>query len=614
MHIRILTRLIFPLFCVTLFASSAVSPAAAAPNLPLGPDRATEIPDRTLDPVVVSGAQMPAFGNVPLDDLFVYVYDASDYSWTQIPWQFDEVHDGLYVALEDGKLDADDELAFMIADGGDMAPPGQWITDPASRNYPRYQIAVTDPLQPQNQEWVYVYRSPTLTRNVNTDYVDYNARVVTSDTYLLGLMEGNLIAERLELNNTGGDFLDRTKVRIAASGLSLTEDDLVFDPDSDAAWRLIHDGQVRTIVQFSAYEDGQLVVMLTLTNYRAMFLMHPSLDLSAYISTLDEFRFSADLTPAVVGGTYYDANTTAGVTVDGTPDGVPATPLSSWNQVSHPTLGSIVQVIDSASLGGTQRTYYKDDDTVDPDDTGDQRSYADCGIHVTNSNANLAFDVWYYTLPAAQPNVGSTYADYAENPLQAEASEQHWTCAAIDEVDIEGPTGGYTDTLYTFTAIITPTDASRPITYTWSPQPEDGQGTESADYRWDTPGIYTITLSAENCGGPVSTTHTITVEPSCTPLNEVAVNGPSTGYVGTLYTFTAVITPTEASEPITYTWSPQPEDGQGTESADYRWDTPGIYTITLSAENCGGPVSETHTVTVEAGGRHIYLPLVLRSH
>jgi len=61
-------------------------------------------------------------------------------------------------------------------------------------------------------------------------------------------------------------------------------------------------------------------------------------------------------------------------------------------------------------------------------------------------------------------------------------------------------------------------------------------------------------------------------------------------------TYTAVITPTEASRPITYTWSPQPEDGQGTESADYRWDTPGIYTITLSAENCGGPVSETHTV------------------
>ncbi|RLC59011.1 MAG: hypothetical protein DRI80_13145, partial [Chloroflexota bacterium] len=56
----------------------------------------------------------------------------------------------------------------------------------------------------------------------------------------------------------------------------------------------------------------------------------------------------------------------------------------------------------------------------------------------------------------------------------------------------------------TYTAVITPTEASRPIAYTWSPQPEDGQGTESADYRWDTPGIYTITLSAENCGGPVS--------------------------------------------------------------------------------------------------------------
>ena len=79
---------------------------------------------------------------------------------------------------------------------------------------------------------------------------------------------------------------------------------------------------------------------------------------------------------------------------------------------------------------------------------------------------------------------------------------------------ISGRTSGYTDTLYTVTGVITPSDATEPITHTWAPQPESGQGTDSASYEWATPGVYTITLTAKNCGGPVSATHTITIPAS----------------------------------------------------------------------------------------------------
>jgi RHS repeat-associated protein len=175
-------------------------------------------------------------------------------------------------------------------------------------------------------------------------------------------------------------------------------------------------------------------------------------------------------------------------------------------------------------------------------------------------------------------------------------------CDELTEAGIRGPTAGYTGTLYGFTAVITPSDATAPVTYTWSPEPDAGQGTTSASYQWGEPGVYTITLTAENCGGPVSDTHTIAIEsapPVCPdPLEFVAIDGPTGGYTDTLHAFTAVITPSDATTPVTYTWSPEPEGGQGTISASYQWGEPGVYTITLTAENCGGPVSDTHSVEI----------------
>ncbi|HET91233.1 MAG TPA: DUF11 domain-containing protein, partial [Chloroflexi bacterium] len=174
--------------------------------------------------------------------------------------------------------------------------------------------------------------------------------------------------------------------------------------------------------------------------------------------------------------------------------------------------------------------------------------------------------------------------------------------APLTDVGIEGSSQGYTDTLYSFTALITPTDATPPITYTWSPEPDTGQGTESAQYQWSAPGVYTITLEVENCGGRLVTTHTITIRAlpqDCpAPLAGVDIAGPTEGYTDTLYTFTALITPTDATLPITYTWSPAPHSGQGTESAQYQWAISGTYTIMLEAENCGGSLVTTHTIAI----------------
>ncbi len=50
-------------------------------------------------------------------------------------------------------------------------------------------------------------------------------------------------------------------------------------------------------------------------------------------------------------------------------------------------------------------------------------------------------------------------------------------------------------------------------------------------------------------------------EAPCTPLIDVSIDGPTTGYTDTMYDFTATIQPPSASPPITYTWSPLPDVG-----------------------------------------------------
>ncbi len=99
---------------------------------------------------------------------------------------------------------------------------------------------------------------------------------------------------------------------------------------------------------------------------------------------------------------------------------------------------------------------------------------------------------------------------------------------------------------------------------------------------------------------------------ACEALTEVGIGGPTVGFTNTLYLFSAVVTPSVATAPITYTWSPEPESGQGAPSAGYRWDAPGDYPIDLTAENCGGSDTATYWITISDVRWDVYLPLVLR--
>ena len=104
-------------------------------------------------------------------------------------------------------------------------------------------------------------------------------------------------------------------------------------------------------------------------------------------------------------------------------------------------------------------------------------------------------------------------------------------------------------------------------------------------------------------------------ETPCVGLTEVGIAGPTSGYTGISYIFTARITPANASTPIKYTWAPAPDSGQDSASATYIWALTGTQTITLTATNCGGSDTVTHPITLTAFSTEIYplyLPLILK--
>ena len=115
---------------------------------------------------------------------------------------------------------------------------------------------------------------------------------------------------------------------------------------------------------------------------------------------------------------------------------------------------------------------------------------------------------------------------------------------------------------------------------------------------------------------PVNQVYAFTIQVTGTILlKQVAIDGPSSGYANTPYTFSSVITPANAGQPITYTWQPAP-GSQGASTATYQWPTAGAYTVNLTAWNeWSRPVTATHVITIEAAlpTLDIYLPVVQKN-
>jgi hypothetical protein len=102
----------------------------------------------------------------------------------------------------------------------------------------------------------------------------------------------------------------------------------------------------------------------------------------------------------------------------------------------------------------------------------------------------------------------------------------------------------------------------------------------------------------------------------CQSLTGVSITGPTAGSVGEPQVFTAASHPLTASWPVTYTWqaTEQPNVIQTSgfiDMIEFTWEIPATKAITVTAENCGKPVTSTHRIIVRAKKR-TYLPMILK--
>lgn len=432
---------------------------------------------RTLEPVILGGGQALLFDGAPGDELRAYAYDGA--AWQPIPLQLDEVDASGVYTIEDGLLDANDELVFMAVDLGQPATPSQWPDDAESRAYPRYEVQVTNPLSPAELGWVYFYRSTTLAASPD-DYVRWEAanKRIVGGTYVLGFTPTlHAGVEVLELNGSGVDALDRTKIRANVTCRigpipiwtdTLNEEDLVAlvgpsDPTPDV------DGPVRV---------GGGSTQASSWSYHAIYQSVAAIDLGSFDPpppctslVLNWLRFSGDwLDPAASGmvpALYYDDNTPVGVAIDGSPDSVAAAPANAWKQVSGGQ-GSLVQVVNVTLGGGTLSNYYEDDASQDPDDTGDQRSYGDAGFRVDNPSGQVSFELFNVVLGPQQPNVGALYRSYHDQPLQTTATAQTYAppCHPGGAEFTWAPQPVYVGVTTTLTASVE--TGQPPFTFTWA--------------------------------------------------------------------------------------------------------------------------------------------------
>jgi len=367
-------------------------------------------------PVVITGGLLSDLAGSSLDEIFVYAYQGT--IPVQIPFQIDERGaGGVYVALEDGQLDADDELVFMAADGGG------WVDNPSlyaggTLITPAYVITLTDPTS-DTHAWAYVFCSAALSCTFTTDYVSYddsNDRITSPGRYALGFNAPYAFQDYLTLGSGGLDLLDRSKLRITGTlfghPFSADEEDVTLDG--------LHtiDGPVRVTRVSTSTFSGQSY-SARLFAYRSLVVRPETIIVPGDPAQVVHLRTSMDWNEHALGMIFYDANNLAGVTIDGSSDVITVTPLTRWTQITAIT-GTVINVSEvPAELGGAQSTYYKDDSTVDSNDTGDQRSYGDAGFQVDNPNpGTYIMPAYTYFLTGTTTNVGATYVDYYDNPLQ----------------------------------------------------------------------------------------------------------------------------------------------------------------------------------------------------
>lgn len=271
----------------------------------------------------------------------------------------------------------------------------------------------------------------------------------------------------------------------------------------------------------------------------------------------------------------------------------------------------------TGTIGGQIRTTYAFTATVSPRSTTQPITYVwQATEHepITRTGRALTDTILFDWSTPGQKVITVTASNHADH-TDHRGSVSTFHLITIEErvipptlVTMNGLESGQLGMMYPFTATVTPFSTTQPITYTWEATDHLSltRSSESLSstqpFSWSIRGPKLITVTAMNQAGVVSDTHLIMVEEI--PPTEVMIEGPENGFLGSRYTFVANVGRSNTTIPLTYTWQATGQDPiTRTSNAlvnhiPFTWSIEGPQSITVTAANHGGMVTNTHTITL----------------
>lgn len=414
--------------------------------------RSTRTLNRELEPFIITCTQFAEtntavnadFRNVHFRELRAFAYHKDTGSWTEIPIQFDDRNASAEYFYNinncDSLLSIDDEAVVMCSDLGDKVSENEWIDDPQSKTYARYEVRAIDPLT--NEEgWLYLFRTRTYKKTNLHDYVSVeraNHRVFT-DIYtightVLGVWDHLSYPDVRGTFDLSNDIIDRQKVRVKGSvygfGYNETEDALNLENSYyiDGPVRVIQKLNWKITKSLGWLGKYEFEIITQKFFYKNSFYTKGKKTLDSSVGC-DLFRYSVDINENMYEtgrSKFYNAHNSAIVLNSWPVQPVNRTldlPGTFWALVTS-RVGSFLQTSDiSEKIGSVHQLYFCENHyggTSDgTSDTGDKESWGDIGIMHQGSvsdTINLGTDVYLFR-EQIDSTTGAQIAQNNSNPV-----------------------------------------------------------------------------------------------------------------------------------------------------------------------------------------------------
>lgn len=342
----------------------------------LSADDAGLEPTADSEPVIMTGSQFPDLDGVDIARIGLFAWTEEE-GFVAVPFQVDErldytfspggvfeftqnIHDIFQV--EDGTLDADDEIVYLFRFAEEERAPVEATWPPGSDNL-RYEIEVEDPTGTESgSHWVYLFTGDGLPTYETSPLVNWEisrTSAVQTELYALDFVDRWLLLgyHVLAPCGDGSDLIDRVKGR---AGLRPDQGETEELWNAAAFFMGGIVGPVRAIRYVRGAASG--------INSIHHDIFYPDVwerNISLRVHPLDNVWMYVDWLPGSVD-TLFSPDEPGGVPIDGSPDkSVGDTPVP-WELVRGPDGGiALVYDIPPNPLISERLRYYVDDDGYD---------------------------------------------------------------------------------------------------------------------------------------------------------------------------------------------------------------------------------------------------------